>query len=194
VCEDCVVNAGTLEPQNYQNVIDAMAQIDAIPGALFVELNTGNLPSGSAGQIAGRLVTTAVAWLGYSDGHTVVFPNLEDGTENLAVWPEDELYPAAPLETMTASASDIAVAPGIWRREFASCFKENVPIGPCAAVLNANATAVTVQAAWFTQSYGHAVALAGGDVLNGGSLALNAQAFNASNATIASASALLLVR
>jgi len=177
ICEDCVVNANTLRPTMYANVLTAMAQIDAIPGAAFVELNTGYSAAGSSAQIHQRVVTTAIAWLGYSPGQTVVFANLEDNTKNLAVWPEDSIVPTAPVESMTASASDIAVAPGVYVREFAQCYNAGVAIGQCAAVLNSTASAVTVQSSWLKQKYTHLLGLTGGDISSGGSMSLTQDYF-----------------
>jgi hypothetical protein len=168
ICENCIVDDGIYREDMYPRVLNAMAQINAISGAQLVELNTGASSSGSSDQIAQRLVTTAVAWLGYSEGHTVVFPNLEDNTANLAVWPEDEIYPADPLESMSTSEENIEVAGNVWRREFSACYYRSVAIGPCAAILNGNAGPVAVQTGWLKQSYGHVMALGGGDILDYG--------------------------
>ena len=177
VCEECIVNAGVLQPQLYAKVLDAMAQIDAIPGASFVELSTGYSPAGSAAQIHQRVAATAVAWLGYSAGHTIVFPNLEDNTTNLAVWPEDAIVPTEPVESMTSQASDIAVEPGVYVREFAECYDAGVAIGQCAAVVNSTASAVTVEASWLKQTYKHLLALTGGDIPSGGTMSLTSDYF-----------------
>ena len=193
ICENCTVNDGTLRPAMYAKVLGAMARIDAIPGAAFVELSTGKAPDGSAEQIAQRLVTTAVAWLGYADGHTIVWPNLEFTTQNLAVWPEDEIVPTQPLETMSRSAADIAVAPNVWRRDFASCYREGVPIGPCAAVLNGTPGAIHLWAQWFRQPYGHVITLEGGDAPSGGTISLDGAALTTAT-QIPPGEAVLLVR
>lgn len=193
-CENCVVNANVPRPTMYASVLTAMAQIDQIPGAAFIELNTGTLAAGAQAQQTERRITTAVAWLGYADGHTIVFPNLEDDTRNLAVWPEDMIYPSQPLETMTSSANDIMVAPGVYRREFAMCYNDGSPIGQCAAILNANSTSVTIASSWITQSYGHIIQLEGGDVLSGGTLGLKNAYYAPGRTNIAPASATLLVK
>ncbi|HUN28243.1 MAG TPA: hypothetical protein VMV65_00425 [Alphaproteobacteria bacterium] len=194
ICENCVVNDGALRPAMYGKVLGAMARIDTIAGAAFVELSTGKSPDGSPAQVAQRLVTTAVAWLGYADGHTIVWPNLEFTTHNLAVWPEDELVPTQPLQTMSDSPAGIAVAPGVWRREFAACYAGGAPIGPCAAVLNGSPAAVRVSAQWFRQHYGHVVTLDGGDAPSGGTISLSRAAFSVGATEIPASQALLLVR
>jgi len=194
VCENCVVNAGTLESANYERVLNAMAATNATSGGSFVELNTGFSASGSASQISQRLVTTAMAWLGFNGSSTIVFPNLEDNTKNLAIWPEDALYPTQPLQSMSTGASDIAVGTGVWRREFAACFLDGSPIGQCAALVNGTSSAVTIANAWLRQSYGHTVTLAGGDVESGGSVSVSQSAFTANLTSIPAAGAVLLVR
>jgi len=193
-CEECVVNAGTLEYTNYPRVLDAMATANATTGASFVELSTGYSPAGSAAQIGQRLVTTAMAWLGFNGSSPIVFPNLEDNTGDLAIWPEDGLYPERPLQSMNAGASDIAVASNVWRREFAACFLNGSPIGPCAAVVNGTASPATIASSWLTQTYGHVVTLVGGDIESGGSVALAQTAFTANATEVPAAGAVLLVR
>jgi len=193
-CEECVVDGGTLEYQNYPRVLDAMATANATTGASFVELSTGYAAAGSVAQISQRLVTTAMAWLAFNGSSPIVFPNLEDNTNDLAIWPEDGLYPERPLQSMSSGASDISVASNVWRREFAACFLDGASIGPCAAVVNGNTSPVTIAGTWLTQTYGHLVTLVGGDVESGGSVALSQTAFTVNVTSIPAAGAVLLVR
>ena len=194
VCENCVVNAGVLESANFQRVLDAMAAIDTVPGSAFVELNTGSSSPGSADEITQRLVTTAIAWLGFSPGQTIVFPNLEETTENLAVWPEDAIYPSQPLQSMSTSAADIAVASGVWRREFGACSLNAAAIGPCAAILNASNAAVVIQSTWLKQAYGHLVSVSGGDIGSGGTVAVSQGTFAVNSTLVPAGAAVLLAR
>jgi hypothetical protein len=193
-CENRVVDNGVLEPSMYAPVLNAMALVNATPSGKFVELNNGNDASGSSAQITERLVTIAVAWLGFSPARTIVWSNLEDSTNNLAIWPEEQLYPLQPLESMSAGASDVAVAKGVWRREFRACYKAGVAIGQCAAVLNSTSSPVVVASAWLEQSYGHVITLLGGDLLSGGSVVLSSTAFSANETTVPAGGALLLGR
>jgi hypothetical protein len=190
VCENCIVNNGAFRPEMYAKVLDAMASVDAVKGKQFIELNTGKSPDGSDDQIAQRLVTTAVAWLGFADGQTVVWPNLEFSSNNLAVWPEDAIYPTQPVQTMAKSNSDISVMPSVWRREFRACYMNGKPIGPCAAVLNGSGSRIVPAGSWFRSTFGHSVALRGGDALSGGS----ADFKSAPVGTVAPGRAVLLVR
>lgn len=190
ICENCVVNNGTLRSNMYAKVLDAMTQVGQIPNASFVEQNTGKSPPGSDDQISQRLVTTAMAWLGFIDNRTVVFPNLEFNTTNLAVWPENDIYPTKPLQTMRGGNADLSVGPSVWRREFAQCYLRGTPIGPCAAVVNGSSGSVTPSQSWFSARLSHAVALNGGDALSGGSVDLKSAPVGA----IAPGHAALLVR
>jgi hypothetical protein len=192
VCENCVVNAGVLQPANYTQVLNGMLAVNGIAGAQFVQLDTGSSASGSAAQISQRTVALAIAWLAYEDGHTVIFPNFEYTTENLAVWPEDLIYPGAPVQSMQWSANDIMVTGSVYRREFRQCFNEQVAIGPCAAIVNASSATVTVASSWLTQTYTHQITPQGGDVLSGGTLSLTTTTFTPNVTTIASGQAILL--
>jgi hypothetical protein len=193
VCENCVVDAGVLRPANYTAVLNGMLAVNGIAGAEFVQLDTGSSASGSAAQIAQRTVALAIAWLAYKDGHTVIFPNFEYNTNNLAVWPEDLIYPGAPVQTMQWSANDIMVSGNVYRREFRQCFNDQQPIGPCAAIVNASSATVTVASSWLTQTYTHQITPQGGDVLSGGGLSLTSTTFTPNATTIAAGEAILLV-
>lgn len=194
VCEDCIVNSGTFRAAMYPQVLNAMAEINRIPGASLVEINNGESPSGSVAQIAQRTITTAVAWLGYSQGHTIVWPNLEANTQNLAVFPENSIYPTQPLESMSSGATDIQVAPGVYRREFAACYNNRVAIGPCASIVNGTGSTVAVRSTWLHEAYGHVVDPIGGDIPSGGRISLTSVAFRPNVTTIAPGRGMLIVR
>jgi hypothetical protein len=180
-----------VRPNLYASVLSEMAAVDASSGA-YLLLSHGNFATGSAAQILQRLVTTGIVWLGYSEGHTIVQPDLEANTNNLAVWPEDLIYPSGPRQSMVRGANDLQVAPGVYRREFAACYQRGVAIGQCAAIVNANSAPVAVQATWLSQSYRHVVTLSGGDVLSGGVANIAGGAFVPTSTTIQGGGALLL--
>ncbi len=193
LCENCVVDEGSLRTSMYATVLTQEALATAA-GLAFVQINDGDSASGSSAQIAQRLVTIAVAWLGYSEGHTVVDENLEDTTTNLPIWPEEMLYPTQPVESMVSSANDIAVTSNVWRREFAACYLNEVSIGPCAAIVNGNSSSVTVASSWLQQTYGHVIGLSGGDAFSGGSVLLQSSTFTPNVTTIGAGEAVLLGR
>jgi hypothetical protein len=195
VCEDCVVSLGTFRPQWYASILNAMAQMNAIPTGSFIQLNVGEDPAGSPQQIAERTISAAMTWLGYSPGHTVVFPDFEASTTRLAIWPEYSIVPTDPVESMSTSYSNLQVATGVYRREFRACYNYGVPIGQCAAIVNGNTTAtIRLSAAWLKQAYGHVVELSGGDIPSGGHVLLTSSKFIPSATTLAPGHGILIAR
>jgi hypothetical protein len=175
----------------YSWVLDEMAAVNAA-GGVFLLVTQGNSRAGVSIQTQQRMLTTGFAWLGYKEGFTVVWPDLEDNTANLPVWPEDLIYPSQPLQSMSAGHADLEVATGVYRREFAKCYKRGVYFGPCASVVNANSSAITVQPSWLSQGYNHMVTVVGGDVLSGGTVHLSGAPFIAGTTTVQAGGAALL--
>ncbi len=192
-CEGCATSGVILHPNNYERILNTMAQF-ALRSKMFVLLSYGNAPAGSPAQVQQRLVTTALTWLGYQDNHTVVWPDLESNTTNLAVWPEDMIYPSGPVETMSEAARDLQVAPKVWRREFATCYFRGAPFGRCAAILNAGDDNLAVQQNWISANYNHVMTVSGGDELSGGSVSLNSTPFVAGQTLVPAHQALLVVQ
>jgi hypothetical protein len=193
VCENCIVDLGSFRPASYARILTTIVNVERM-GRKYVILNTGDAPAGSNTQIEQRLVTTAIAWLGYREGQTIVWPNLEYNTNNLAVWPEDEIVPTEPLESASSSSNDIAVAPNVWRRDFTECYEAGKTIGPCAALLNANSNPVAVQPSWLKIAFKHVIQLQGGDILSNGSLVLSSTPLVPNETSIPAGGALLLDR
>jgi hypothetical protein len=188
----------------YAGFLDEIAYIDSTPDDFIVMLSYS---TGSALQ--GRLIQQATEMLGYSGNHLVDWADLEKNTTNLSVWPEEGIVPTNPLQSMSAPSgsgclggnggsctsgghNSIQVASGVYRREFSQCYNQGVAIGPCAAIVNANGGAVTVQSSWLTQSYHHQVTFNGGDVQSGGSINVSGGGFTAGSTTIPGADAILL--
>lgn len=193
-CEGCITNtASIVVPNNYALFLNEMAAVTA-DNDQFLIIADGDAAPGSATEILQRLATTGIVWLAYSEGHTIVQPNLERYTDNLAIWPEDLIYPSQPLQTMVSGASDLQVASGVWRREFKTCYQKGSFFGRCAAIVNSNSSSVTVQASWLTQSYKHAITLSGGDVLSGGTARVGTTSFLPGVTTVQSGGAVLLAQ
>ncbi len=193
-CEGCI--ATTLipvRPTMYKPVLNEMALVNASPGS-YLLISRGSFPTGSATQILQRLVTIGIVWLAYSEGHTVVQPDLEfnNASDNLAVWPEDLIYPSQPVESMVVGVKDLQVASGVWRREFATCYQRGVPFGPCAAIINSTASTVIVESSWLQQTYRHVITLVGGDALSGGSANIVGTSFVANSTSVQPGGAILL--
>jgi hypothetical protein len=191
-CEGCIAATSLpTRPNLYGSVLNEMASVHNVGGA-FLLISQGNFPKGSPTQIAQRLVTTAITWLGYVEGLSAVQPNLEYNTPNLAVWPEDFIYPSSPVQSMVKGSTDLQVAPGIFRREFSNCFLWGKPFGHCAVILSANPSPVMVSRSWLTQTYAHSVTLAGGDVLARGSVNIIGATFVVGASRVQPGGALLL--
>jgi hypothetical protein len=190
-CEGCVASPDGVHPENYGRVLNAMAAVEGTHAA-FVLISNGYYTNGSPAQIKQRLVTTAIVWLAYKEGHTIVQPNLEYSTDRLAIWPEDLIYPSNPLQTMIDGASDLQVAAGVWRREFGECYQKELPFGHCAAIVNSNSGAVTIRSSWLRQTYKYVITLSGGDVLSGGSARITDEIFKPGTTLIQGGSAVLL--
>jgi len=191
-CEGCISSPSyPALAARYPWVLDEMAAVNAEGGA-FLLTSQGVSPNGSSTQILQRLLTTGFAWLGYKEGSTVVWPDLEEDTYRLPIWPEDLIYPSQPLQTMVAGHADLEVASGVYRREFGKCYQKGIYFGPCAAVVNGNSTAITVEPSWFTQTYRHIVTLNGGDVLLAGTANVIGAPFVGGTTRIGPGAALLL--
>ncbi len=193
VCEGCAVSNGTYLTSNYSRILSTMAAINATQGA-FVLHSTDSSPAGSSTEIAERQVTTALVWLGYSQGHTIIWEDLEDGSKNLSVWAEDLIYPSGPVQTMVSGASDLQVSSGVYRREFKTCYQASVFFGRCAAIVNSTNNAVPVSSAWLSQSYTHLITLSGGDLLSGGTASVKTATFRPNTTTVPGNGALLVAR
>jgi hypothetical protein len=194
VCEGCVVSGSALRPAMYAPVLNAMAEINAIPNASIVLMSNGSSPNGSLAQHQQRAVTTGIIWLGYSNGHTIVWPNLEQHSTNLTIFPENSIYPSSPIETMSSGATNLEVRSGVYRREFRACYNAGVAIGPCAAIVNSTGGNVVVSSSWLHQAYGHVIQMVGGDIPSGGRLALTSTLFHPNSTYVGPRQALLIAR
>jgi hypothetical protein len=190
----------------YSTLLDEMAYVNKTPNDFVVLLSYD--PSGSP---QARRVQAASVLLGYSPGHTVSWSDLETNSSNLAIWPEEGIVPTNPVQTMstpsgtdcltghgavcsTGGHNNIQVAPNIYRREFANCYNQSAPIGPCATIVNTTASPITVQSAWLTQPYAHQITTTGGDVQTGGTINLTGATFTPGSTTIPPHDAILLSR
>jgi hypothetical protein len=160
-------------------------------GGIFV-----NGPDSESGVTA-RQQATAFNMLCYVPGRVVEWEEAEWGGRYANVFPEEGIYPTEPIQSMRMPSgcpdADIpADGPGnngtngspcanhghndllvphttnIYRREFARCYKQGVPVGRCAVVWNISDSSVTVGADWLSQRYTHKMTLNGGTIDEGG--------------------------
>jgi hypothetical protein len=199
-------NYGALDPF-YSTLLDQIAYVTDKTDGFVVPLSYG--AAGASYQARSRRVQEATILLGYRPGQLVDWADLEQGSPDLAVWPEEGIYPTDPLQSMgapggagclagggvvcsTGGHHDVQVAPGVYRREFGACYDQGVAFGACAAIVNTTAAAVTVDPSWLKGSYSHQVSFDGGDVQSGGTIDLAGAPFSAGSSTIAAYDATLL--
>jgi hypothetical protein len=197
---------GSMPPSSWQftTLLDEMAYVNHTARG-FVAL----LSYDQSGSPTARRVQEGTVLLGYSPGHTVSWSDLEQSSSDLAVWPEEGLYPTRAVQTMAAPGgsgclegngalctigghNDLQVASGVYRREFKACFDRGAPIGSCAVVVNTTGSPVTVRGAWLTLAYHHRITMSGGDVQSGGAIDLAGAPFTADSTSVPGNDALLL--
>jgi hypothetical protein len=203
IAEGAPVDEGVLIPY-YATLLDEIARVDATRRDFIVLLSYD-----SGGSLRARRVQAATELLGYDGGHVVSWSDLERDSGDLAVWPEEGIVPADPLQSMsppggsgclqgtgvicsTGGHHDLEVAPGVYRREFATCYDQGTPFGPCAAIVNTTGSPVTIQRSWLSQSYSHEITFDGGDVQSGGTVNLAGTPFAAGSTAIPADDAALL--
>jgi hypothetical protein len=188
----------------YTTMLDEMAYVDHTASDFMAMLSYDQ-----SGSLRGRRVQAASVLLGYSPGHIVSWSDLEESSSDLAVWPEEGLYPARPVQTMGAPGgpgclagagdqcssgghNDLEVASGVYRREFAACYDQGRSVGPCAVIVNTTGSTIGVRSSWLSQSYGHEITFSGGDVQSGGTIDLSGAPFTAGSTTVPANDALLI--
>jgi hypothetical protein len=203
IAEGAPESDGTLV-RYYPTLLDDMAYVDHTTNDFLVLLSYD--PSGA---LQSRRVQAASVLLGYSPGHTVSWSDLESDSANLSVWPEEGIVPTDPVQSMAAPAgahcldgngvvcstgghNDVQVAPGVYRREFGTCYNHGVAFGHCAVIMNTTTAPITVQSSWLTNSYRSQIRMAGGDVQSGGTVDPNGAPFLAGTTTVAAQDAMLV--
>jgi hypothetical protein len=203
IAEGVPENNGTLV-SFYSTMLDDMAYVNQTSHDFMVLLSYD-----PAGSLQSRRVQAASVLLGYSQGHTVGWSDLEQNSSNLAVWPEAGIVPTDAVQSMgtpggtgclagngdvcsTGGHNDVQVATGVYRREFKTCYQNGTVFGACAAIVNTTGSAVTIQKSWLTQTYSHRVTMNGGDVQSGGTVSLAGADFTPGSTTIAAKDAALL--
>jgi hypothetical protein len=208
IAEGEPVSDGTLDP-NFSTLLDEIAYVDNRTTAFVVLL--GRASSDAPYQAQSRRVQEATILLGYRAGHLVDWPDMEQGSRDLAVWPEEGIYPTRPIESMRTPGgrgclagtgevcsrgghTSIQVAPGVYRREFGACYDRRASFGRCAAIVNTTAAPVVVRSSWLRRSYHHEITLMGGDVESGGTVDVAGAWFAAGSTVVGPGDALLLAR
>ena len=206
ISEGAPEDDGTLDPY-YSTLLDQIAYVAGQTNSFVVPLSYDQ--AGAASQQQSRRVQEATILLGNSPGHLVDWADLEQGSSDLAVWPEEGIDPTDPVQSMSTPRgngclagtgnvcssgghNDLQVAPGVYRREFGACYNKGVRFGTCAAIVNTTGAPVTVKSSWLTHSYRHQIAFVGGDVQSGGTINPTGTSFTPDSTTVGAQDATLL--
>jgi hypothetical protein len=197
---------GVIDPY-YSTLLDQIAYIENDTTAFVVPMSHGYAKAPTLAR--SRRVQEATVLLAFAPNRIVDWADLEVGSRDLSVWPEEGIYPTESLESMhapgghgclagigvvcsTGGHNNLEVAPGVYRREFRDCDDQGRSIGPCAALVNAGATPVTIQSSWLSQTYRHQLTLNGGDVQSGGTVNPTGAGFKRGRTQIAATDAVVL--
>jgi len=208
LAEGCPTSNGSLN-NFYPGLLDDMAYVNNSTSGFTVLLSYG--AAGASYQQQSRRVQEATILLAYAPGKVVSWAELEqNGAGDLAVWPEEGIYPTAPIQSMgnpsgthcfdgsgaycpAGGHNDLQTSEtGVFRREFSTCYNQGVSFGACAVIVNTTGSAVTVPQSWLSHTYAHQITLSGGDVQSGGTINLTGASFTAGSSTVASHDAMLL--
>jgi hypothetical protein len=190
----------------YSTLLDEMAYVDNTANEFAVLLSYD-----TSGSRRSRRVQAATVLLGYSAGHTVSWSNLNTKSTHLAIWPEEGIVPTDPIQSMpppggagcfagtgivcpVGGHTALEVAPGVYRREFGTCYNRGIAFGPCAAIVNTGSAPVTLQSSWLSRTYRHRITMPGGDVQSGGTVNLAGLTVNPGTTAIPATDAILLSR
>jgi hypothetical protein len=193
----------------YSTLLDQIAYIATRTHGFVVPMSRA--PENAPYLTQTRRVQEATMLLGFKPGHMVDWADLEQGSGRLSVWPEEAVYPTRPVESMGAPRGrgclggtghictrgghrSVQVAPGVYRREFRSCYYDRIPIGRCATIMNATGGWVTTRRSWLHLRYGHQWTFVGDDIRSGGSINFAGAPFTAGATGIAPHDAVLLAR
>jgi hypothetical protein len=199
-------NYGVLDPY-YSTLLDQIAYVATRTKGFIVPM--ARAQAGAADQAQTRRVQEATMLLGYSPGHLVDWGNMETGSTDLAVWPEEGIYPTKPIESMRAPGgrgclagtgvvcsrgghNSVQVARGVYRREFRSCYLDGAPFGRCATIMNTLPRPVVVRRSWLRGAYANEITFVGGDMESRGKVNLSGAPFSAGSTTIPAQDAVLL--
>jgi hypothetical protein len=203
------VSDDVLDPY-YSTLRDQIAYISTRTRGFIAPMSRA--PAGAWYQAQSRRIQEGTMLLGFSPGHIVDWAALEQGSGDLAVWPEEGIYPTRPVESMRrprgrgclagtgvvcsrGGHNSVQVAPGVYRRVFRSCYLDRVHFGACATVVNTTGSPVVVRRRWLRgASLHHQIVLDGGDVQSGGSVRLFGARFTAGATVVPAQDALLLSR
>jgi hypothetical protein len=129
---------------------------------LFFCYNNPTLPASNATAV--RTYVYASFMLAFDPTSSVLWEYFTTPS-GLHVMPESQLVPAYPLIPAPYDVSGLAIAPGVYAREYRACYMSGTLTGACSAVVNENATPVGNPMIGYTKS----LILSGNGIMDGGS-------------------------
>jgi hypothetical protein len=138
-------------------------------GKLF--LCGGANPKAASAAIAERIYEYASFLLTYNPDTTMIAERFATRS-GLKVEPESELVALQPLTREPSNISDLLLSTGVYGREYGACYIKGAYVGRCAAVVNSEISGNNKSFPW-PGKYHHTLALAGGGVLDGGTISTN---------------------
>jgi len=128
----------------------------------------------AASAIGSRLFVYASFLLTYDPATSILFEDYSSKPSNFWVFPESELVALNPVVAAPATIAGLQVSTNVYAREYNACYVRGSYAGPCAAVVNSDGT--SSHPFPFPTKYHHAMTLAGGGVLDGGTVTTNGAA------------------
>ena len=124
----------------------------------------GNDTSPAADVLDRRLYVYASFLLSYDPQRSVLWEYYE-GTSHFHVMPETQLVALQP-ERRVASIQDLQTRTGIYERVYRACYLRGAPVGRCAIAVNPDLASHRLSLSGYTRT----IALAGGSIVDGGSV------------------------
>jgi len=122
----------------------------------------------AASAIGSRLFVYASFLLTYDPATSILFEDYSSKPSNFWVFPESELVALNPVLPAPTTISTLQVSTNVYAREYSTCYLRGSYLGPCAAVVNSDAS--SSHPFPFPTKYHHVLALSGGGVLDGGAI------------------------
>jgi hypothetical protein len=140
-----------------------------------------------------RLYIYASLMLSFDNASLVMAEDSTNNASQVNVNPEEQLVPTQPLVAQPTNISSLVKSGGAYAREYAACYYAGRSIGPCASVVNSNASA-SVPFPTLSRSYGHTAVISGSGIVpsyDNGNMSFNGPA---PSSTLAAREAVIVVQ
>jgi hypothetical protein len=128
--------------------------------------------SSASSQTDARLFAYASFLLTYNPSTSIYRVEYTTGS-GLHVMPETQLVALSPTQAEPANISSLLVSGGTYTRQYGACYLRGSLVGPCAVVVNPNATS---SARFPFTTYHHTLTISGSGVADGGTVSADGPA------------------